>query len=82
MGRPRLDLLGRRFGRLTVLARAPTDIIGRKFTSFWRCKCICGNERVVRQSFLRSGEVDHCGCARRSPVKVLSGIGLCDSLPN
>jgi hypothetical protein len=75
MGRPRVDLLGRRFGRLVVVERAADRRDCRNHTvSHWLCVCDCGRRKVVRHSFLRSGYTDHCGCARRPPVRVLSGI--------
>jgi hypothetical protein len=72
MGRPRIDLLGRRFGRLVVIERAPDQRDCRGHTvSYWLCECICGSRKTVRHSFLQSGYTDHCGCARRAPVRVL-----------
>ena len=52
------DLLGQRFGRLTVLgsARKPNG------TWVWRCQCECGNEAMVPSSDLRSGKTQSCGC--------------------
>lgn len=58
----RRDLTGQRFGMLTVIERAPHIVtkIGRKYTA-WRCKCDCGNEKVVQQVFLLHG-ARSCGC--------------------
>lgn len=61
--RPRLELTGRRFGRLVVLARA---VAGSR--SYWTCRCDCGVETTVRGSDLTRWEPDRalsCGCARR-----------------
>ena len=54
----RLDLTGDKYGKLTVLGRAPD--VGRQ--SAWRCRCGCGNEVVVRMCDLRSGHTKSCGC--------------------
>jgi hypothetical protein len=53
----RFDLRSCRFGSLTVVE--PTWVNGR---GFWRCKCDCGQERVVTTSVLRLGLLDNCGC--------------------
>ena len=59
----RLNLAGQRFGKLTVLCRAPN--IGRD--TAWRCRCDCGNEVVVRTCYLRRGAARTCGCGSDSP---------------
>jgi hypothetical protein len=53
-----IDLSGQRFGRLTVLERAPNN--GRIVC--WRVRCECGEGRVVRGASLRSGRSRSCGC--------------------
>lgn len=54
----RLDLIGQRFGRLTVLS--PAENIGAM--TAWRCRCDCGEETVVMTAHLRSGQTTSCGC--------------------
>lgn len=53
----RIDLVGRRFGRWTVVANA-----GAKK---WFCICDCGTRRHVRGLSLRNGESRSCGCRRK-----------------
>lgn len=61
--RAKYDLSGQRFGRLTVIERAPPpDTVKHKSTSYWRCKCDCGNEVVVRRNNLTQGIAKSCGC--------------------
>lgn len=60
-----LDWVGRKFGELTVLEH---DHYVRGI-HYWRCRCSCGNETVVRQSFLSSGKTISCGCQRRIVYK-------------
>ena len=55
------DLTGQQFGRLTVLARIPTE--GKN--SRWRCKCECGAETEVSRVHLRDGHTRSCGCWHR-----------------
>lgn len=54
------DLIGKKFGRLTVTRRAPS--VGDK--SRWFCVCSCGTERNVSQSNLITGKAKSCGCLR------------------
>ena len=64
------DLTGRRFGRYTVIGRAPNQVSfgkdGRKHSMpMWFCQCDCGSPvKAVRGSHLRSGRIVSCGCAR------------------
>lgn len=55
-----VDLTGKRFGRLTVVALA--ENIGGK--RGWQCKCDCGSAPVVRHDHLAGGRVVSCGCHR------------------
>lgn len=52
----RIDLTGKTFGQLTVIERLP----GLK----WRCRCSCGNEKIVDRSNLISGHTKSCGCLK------------------
>jgi hypothetical protein len=55
MGQPlKFDLIGKRFGRLTVLSRVP----GNK----WLCRCECGTEKNIYGGSLRNGLSRSCGC--------------------
>jgi hypothetical protein len=54
------DLTGQKFGRLTVLRRAPN----KGHQTAWDVRCDCGEERVVRASYLTEGRIRSCGCAR------------------
>lgn len=51
-------MLGRTFGRLTVLSRADNGKAGRR----WNCVCKCGKTSTVLGQQLRNGEVKSCGC--------------------
>ena len=58
----KLDLVGQRFGRLTVLERIGSN--GGRYV-YWRCKCDCGNIVDVATRGLRSSGTVSCGCNRR-----------------
>jgi hypothetical protein len=53
-----LDLIGKKFNRLTVIGRT-RHANGRVA---WVCKCDCGNESIVLTAGLRSGQTVSCGC--------------------
>lgn len=68
-----IDLLGRRFGRLTVVE----DSGQRKGNSvLWMCRCDCGGEILAVRHQLVTGSVQSCGCQprpRRQKVTDLIG---------
>jgi hypothetical protein len=66
MANTRKDLTGQRFGRLTVLAFDQADKYGQ---SFWRCRCDCGAETVVRRFHLLRGGTQSCGCIQREVTR-------------
>lgn len=59
---PRVDLVGRRFGRLVVVA---FDGMASRSTSKWVCVCDCGSRPTVSGQHLRNGGIRSCGCLRR-----------------
>lgn len=69
------DLTGKQFGRLTVLGFSHRT----SKHSFWKCKCICGKETIVRGSHLKNGETKSCGCLIKDSVairnKLLAKLG-------
>ena len=58
-----IDLTGQKFGRLTVLYRdKEKEQEKHNSTTFWRCKCDCGNEISVASGSLKGGRTNSCGC--------------------
>ena len=56
------NLKNQKFGNLTVLYRA--KIINKENKSaYWKCKCDCGNEVVIRSDSLLKNITTHCGCS-------------------
>jgi hypothetical protein len=55
------DLTGRRFGRLTVEKIDDGEARPHK----WKCRCDCGQTKVVRGASLVSGNTKSCGCLSR-----------------
>jgi hypothetical protein len=62
------SLIGRRFGRLTVIEIS--DKKDKHGSTFYRCRCECGKETVTRAAFLENGRTRSCGClAKENAVK-------------
>lgn len=59
-----IDLTGKRFGKLTVVGIDKTV----KNKVYWKCKCDCGSEKIVRGDSLTRGIIKSCGCLVRSFV--------------
>lgn len=55
------DETGKRYGKLTVIERAPDLQPG---VARWRCLCDCGKETEVNGAHLRNGNVQSCGCKK------------------
>lgn len=54
----KINLLGKRFGRLIVISEAPS-VNGR---TCWHCKCDCGKEITTKKDNLLQGKTRSCGC--------------------
>ena len=66
LGKRVINLVGQKFGKLTVIKRAGTQ--GNLAT--WRCICDCETEVVVRGTHLRQGNIRSCGCLRLMPNRI------------
>lgn len=69
---PLKDLVGKRFGRLTVLAYAGK----RAGMHRWKCRCDCGEETIVGQTLLQSGKTKSCGCLQAASI--VENLKLCE----
>lgn len=61
------DLIGKVFGRLTVLERAPKKETSR--FAQWHCRCECGELATVATDLLQTGRKRSCGCLRRENIR-------------
>lgn len=69
------NLLGRTFGRLTVVELGPMSKPtpkGRQLYK-WVCRCSCGGTATVSADNLRSGQTQSCGCLA---LEAKSKVGL------
>lgn len=69
------NITGQRFGRLVALEMVGNDKYGIKL---WKCKCDCGNEKIVTYTHLKRGMIKSCGClhATQNYVHGLNGSRL------
>lgn len=59
------DLVGKTFGRLTVIKRIGTS---KNRAIQWLCKCSCGNEHIVITNYLIHGIIKSCGCLQKEEL--------------
>ena len=57
------DLIGRRFGKLTVTGK--TKLREDRY-AVWHCRCDCGNECNVNTKRLNRGTITDCGCVPKT----------------
>jgi hypothetical protein len=59
------NLIGQRFGRLTVISEGKT----RGYYKYYLCKCDCGNEKEIYEANLRRGLTKSCGCLQKERAR-------------
>lgn len=67
------NLLGKKFGRLTVIEETGER---KNRQVIWKCLCDCGNIIFVRANNLKQGLTTSCGCYKREITKQVSKINL------
>jgi hypothetical protein len=56
------DIVGQKFGKLTVISQAKNR---KKYQTYWNCKCDCGKETITTRQSLIGGNTRSCGCLTR-----------------
>lgn len=64
------NLVGMRFGRLTVIKQVNSKTPQRR----WLCKCDCGNTSEVQSYQLTSGHSKSCGCLRSEKTSIMERV--------
>ena len=59
------NLLGEKYGMLTVMGQAPSTAKGHRR---WVCRCDCGTEKIVIGSNLKRGTTVSCGCKHKNDL--------------
>lgn len=75
--RYKVDLTGKIFGKLTVLAA--TDMRSNKGNQIWKCQCDCGNIAYISTNHLQTGNTKSCGCLQGHSTGELKIKQLLDS---
>lgn len=70
--RRKLDLTGEKYGRLTVIKEVEPVGYKRRYL----CKCVCGNEKIVKMNKLRDGTTKSCGCYNKERVSETQSLDL------
>lgn len=68
----KINLIGKQFGKLTVIAESP-----RKDSNgfYWFCNCECGTKQhEVSGHHLKSGNIQSCGCIRSRGEEKIANI--------
>lgn len=63
------DLLGQRFGKLTVLKKSTQKSFDGR--SLWECQCECGNKASALTTRLLLGQKRSCGCLKGNPLSLI-----------
>lgn len=65
------NLIGQRFGRLTVIELIPKELRPIKTANrgnHWLCQCDCGNTVIHYTGHLCSGDIQSCGCLQKEQL--------------
>jgi hypothetical protein len=72
---PKVDLSGRRFGKLVAVRR--TDKRDKNGQAFWECRCDCGRSTLVRtESLLRARGTRSCRCLQKECASKANEVDL------
>lgn len=70
------DLVGKKYGRLTIIRQAPDYIAPNgSHRDRWVCLCECGKETIALGVNLRDGHTQSCGCLRKTNHVTHGGTG-------
>ena len=56
------EMIGRRFGKLTVVSRCGSEKGNGLSRKLWDCVCDCGKHKIVNTRSLTNGHTQSCGC--------------------
>lgn len=59
------NLIGKKFGKLTVLENLPSKNQSR----MWKCECECGGIKITSTKMLTSNQCVTCGCSKYTRAK-------------
>lgn len=66
------DMIGKKFGLLTVIERTDNYIFPNGDSVIaYNCRCDCGNSKVIPKRSLKNGNTKSCGCIHTEMVRKL-----------
>lgn len=71
MGKPIVDMTGKKLNRWTVLSEASKPSESKQTGKFWSCVCDCGTHRVMYGATLRQGSSKSCGCLKAEKNSIM-----------
>lgn len=82
MGRPKEDITGKTFNRLTAIEIDKDKSNNPKRITYWKCKCNCGSDNYVSVSItdLKRGHTKSCGCLSKENCITLGKQCLIDDM--
>lgn len=69
----RNDLIGQKFGRLTIIKKSECT---KNRVALYECLCDCGNVKNIRLGDLKTGDTKSCGCLRKEKISELRKFDL------
>ena len=73
----RENLIGQRFGKLVVIAKAEDHVYpSGSHRPRYKCRCDCGNEVIVMSNSLKNGSTKSCSCLQREIASKNRSIDL------
>lgn len=79
------SLVGKTFGRLTVIEEVEPKIVNKTKYRMYLCECSCHNhtQKIINQSNLRNGDTKSCGCLKiETAINKLNKINKSVNYPN
>jgi len=64
------EIIGKKYGRLTVLQRSNKRSSNKSY--LYKCRCKCGKIIYARLSHLKDGDIKSCGCLFKENSKILN----------
>lgn len=73
------DLVGKKFGKLTVIKLHHYEPQTRQY--YWECKCECGGTAIVYSGHLKSGHTKSCGCITSKGEEKIAKLLIDNNIP-
>lgn len=58
------NIIGEKYNMLTIIDDLGTKKVNGKYNRLVRCKCDCGNEKILNYYQIKEGKIKSCGCLK------------------